>query len=122
MRAIRLAIAALVVAALAVVPAAAGAVTTPPVKAEMSMAAPSDVGCPCCCGQPDRCAGHGCADHSGTNDACTNGACMQKCHGTTAISIESLELSHPSRDVPADAGPIAMAPYSARPDPPPPRS
>jgi hypothetical protein len=105
MRAIRLAIAALIATALAVVPVAASFANPMAAKAETSMC-PADDGCSCCDAQ-----------HDTSADTCT-----LKCCGAAAILIDGQALPR-QRSAPAlDTVAAVLAPFPPAPDPPPPRA
>lgn len=105
MRGFRLVIAVMLAASLAILPASAAMAVSHAAKAEMSMtAAGSD--CPCCD-----------AAHK-----CSPDTCMISCHGVSAISAVGPDLIQPLPELFVDMGPADLSPFSARPDPPPPRS
>jgi hypothetical protein len=105
MRAIRLAIAALIATALAVVPVSAGFANLTAAKAEMRMS-PADDACPCCDTR-----------HDPSSDTCT-----LKCYSATAVLVDGPVLLGARPAVGVDAVAVVLAPFSPPPDPPPPRS
>jgi len=105
MRFIRLVIAVLLAASVAILPVSAGMAKLHAAKAEMSMSAP-DSDCPCCN------AAHKCA-----TDICT-----LMCYNSAALSVEGPPLVGPLPQPFIDMVSVTMSPFSQRPDPPPPRS
>jgi hypothetical protein len=105
MRLIRLVIAGLLAASVAVLPVSVGMAKLHEAKAEMSMSAP-DSDCPCCN------AAHKCA-----TDICT-----LKCYNSAALYVEGQLLVGPLPEPLIEMASPAMSPFSQRPDPPPPRS
>ena len=104
MRAIRLAIAALIALALAVAPISAGFAKPTAAKTEMGMSMP-DADCPCCDTQRDPSA-----------DVCPLKCC------SAAVLAEALPLAGPRAAGTVDTVAAVLAPFSPPPDPPPPRS
>ena len=105
MRTYRLVIAVLLALGFTVLPVAAGMAKVHAASSEMSMGASGD-DCPCCN-----------AAHK-----CPADTCMLKCFNVTAIALEASPVLAP---LPAPFTPpsvTTMAAFSARPDPPPPRS
>ncbi len=105
MRAIRLAIAALVATALAVVPVSGSFAQPTAAKAEMSMS-PADDACSCCNAQ-----------HDASADVCT-----LKCCGAVAILVDWPALIGPRSAPAVDTVAAVLVPFSPAPDPPPLRS
>jgi hypothetical protein len=105
MRAIRLAIAALIATALAVIPVYAAFASSTAVKAEMSMSTADDA-CSCCDAQ-----------HDSSADTCT-----LKCCGAAALLVDAQALIGPRSAPAADTVAAVLAPFLPPPDPPPPRS
>lgn len=105
MRLIRLVIAVLLAASVAVLPVSAGVTKLHAAKAAMSMSAP-DSDCPCCN------AAHKCA-----TDVCT-----LKCYNTVALAVEQAPFAGPFVEPLIELADAAMSPFLQRPDPPPPRS
>jgi len=105
MRVIRFVIAALLTMSLAVLPASAGMAMSHSAMAEMSAGA-SGHDCPCCN------AAHECASDQ----------CMLKCFSVSAIGIDVSPLVAPLPAPFAAAAMTTLVAFSARPDPPPPRS
>jgi hypothetical protein len=104
MRAVRLAIAALLAMALAVLPISAGLAKPAAAQTEMSMGAPDD-GCPCC---------DTANDHAGD-------ICHLKCCSATAIPVEGQPPARPGSAVKIHMMAARLSPFSVPPDPPPPR-
>ena len=104
MRAVRLAIAALVAVALAALPVAAALATPVGAALEASMSAPDD--CPCCDTAHDRAAGN----------------CHLKCCGAAAIPVEGEPLMVRHAGLGDDTVAAGLPRFSPQPDPPPPRS
>jgi hypothetical protein len=105
MRAVRLAIAALIAVALAVLPMSAGLAQPPAGKAEMRMTAPNDAHPGC-----DATYGHA-AD-----------LCNLKCCGVIAILVEGQVLPKTRPRPRMDKVAAPLEPFTQPPDPPPPRS
>jgi hypothetical protein len=105
MRTYRFVIAVLLALSFTILPVAAGMARMHAASSEMSMGASGD-DCPCCD-----------AAHR-----CPVDTCMLKCFNVSAIAIDGSPFVAP---LPAPFAPAAMTPlvaFSARPDPPPPRS
>ena len=105
MRVIRFVIAALLTMSLAVLPMSAGMAMSRTAMAEMSTGA-SGHDCPCCN------AAHKCAPDQ----------CMLKCFSVSAIALDVSPLVAPLPAPFAAATMTTLVAFSARPDPPPPRS
>jgi hypothetical protein len=104
MRAIRLVVAVVLAMSLTVLPMSAGMAKMHVATAEMGVDT-SGNSCPCCD------AAHKCA----------TGMCMLNCYNVPAISVEGLPLTQPLRERFVALGAPVPAPFSRRPDPPPPR-
>jgi hypothetical protein len=105
MRAIRLAIAVLIAAALAVVPVSAAFAGSTAAKAEIGMSTADDA-CSCCDAQHD----------PGAN------TCTLKCCGAAALLIDAQALIEPRSAPAVDTVAAVVARVLPPPDPPPPRS
>lgn len=105
MRSLRLILALVLAASLAVMPMSAGMAMSYGAKAEMGM---SEGGqdCPCCN------ALHKCAPDT----------CMLKCFSAAAMTVDGPLLEQPLPQLFLEIGAPTPSPFSTRPDPPPPRS
>lgn len=104
MRTIRLVVAVLLAMSLTVLPMSAGMAKMHVATAEMDVDTPGN-SCPCCD------AAHKCATD----------ICMLACYCVPAISVEGPPLTQPLRERLVALGAPVLAPFSQRPDPPPPR-
>lgn len=104
MRSVRLIIAVLLAASLAILPMSAAMAMTHAAKAEMSMGASGD-NCPCC----------------NAARKCATDTCQFKCFSAPAI-LEGAPLAQPRPELFIAIGEATLSPFLARPDPPPPRS
>ena len=104
MRALRLIMAVLLAASLAVLPVSASMAMTHAAKAKMSMSA-SGADCPCC----------------NAAKKCATDICMFKCFSTPAISVDGFPLAQPLPEPLIAVRVAALSPFSRQLDPPPPR-
>lgn len=105
MRIVRIIVAVLLAASLAIPPITTAMAMTSAAKAEMSMVT-SGSDCPCC----------------NAAKKCAADLCQFKCFHTLAISVEGLPLAEPLPEPLVAVYAASFSPVTLRPDPPPPRS